>query len=89
MCFVAFFSPPGECQDSTLKSGHDRFLQNPFQVMIIHLSPYYRLYIVLLLKKRRKINNQITRGSSPENSHLPDLSGLRWVQWRALVNMEG
>jgi hypothetical protein len=32
--------PPGNCQDCTLKSGHDHFLPNPSQ-FIIHLSPYH------------------------------------------------
>jgi len=50
--------PPGEYRDSTLKLGHDRFLPNPFQFIIIHLSSYHRRYIVYLLKKRRKINYQ-------------------------------
>jgi len=26
--------PPGECRSSTLKLGHDRFLPNPFQLII-------------------------------------------------------
>jgi hypothetical protein len=38
--------------------GHDCFLQNLFQFIIIHISPYHRRYIVYLLKKRRKINYQ-------------------------------
>jgi hypothetical protein len=48
---VSWFSSatPGDCQDSTLKLGHDRFLSNPFQSIIIHLS-YHRRYIVYLLK---------------------------------------
>jgi hypothetical protein len=33
--------PPGECRDSILKLGHDRFLPNPFQFIIIHLQSSY------------------------------------------------
>jgi hypothetical protein len=29
-------------RDSTLKLGHDHFLPDPFQFIIIHLSPYHR-----------------------------------------------
>jgi hypothetical protein len=35
--FVVFLSPSSKCQDSALKSGHNRFLPNPFQFIIIHL----------------------------------------------------
>jgi hypothetical protein len=39
--FPWFFSDsPGECRDSTLTLGDDRFLPNPFK-FVIHLSPYY------------------------------------------------
>jgi hypothetical protein len=38
--------PPGECQGTTLKFSHDHFLLNPFQFIIIHLSPYHRRYII-------------------------------------------
>jgi hypothetical protein len=44
--FVVFSVPPGECQDSALKLGHDRFPQNPLQFIINHLSCYHRRYIV-------------------------------------------
>jgi hypothetical protein len=37
--------PPGEYRDSTLNLGHDRFLRNPFQFIVIHLS-YHRRYTV-------------------------------------------
>jgi hypothetical protein len=37
---------PGEFRDSTLKLGHDLFLPNPFQFIIIHLLPYHLRYIV-------------------------------------------
>jgi hypothetical protein len=37
---------PGECRDSTLKLVYDRYLLNPFQFVIIHLSPYRRRYVV-------------------------------------------
>jgi hypothetical protein len=47
LSFSQFSSvPPGECRDCTLKLGHDRFLSNPFQCMIIHLSSNHRRYIV-------------------------------------------
>jgi hypothetical protein len=32
--------PPGECQDSALKFGHDRFLPNPFHFIIL-LAPFH------------------------------------------------
>jgi hypothetical protein len=48
----------GECRDSALKLGYDHFLPNSSQFIIFHLSPYHRSYIVLLLKKRTKINSQ-------------------------------
>jgi hypothetical protein len=38
--------PPGECRDSILKLGNDRFLPNPLQFIIIYLSSYHRRYIV-------------------------------------------
>jgi hypothetical protein len=38
--------PPGKYRNSTFKLGHDRFLPNSFQVIIIHLSPYHPRYIV-------------------------------------------
>jgi hypothetical protein len=41
--FVFSSVPPGEY---TLKSGHELFLPNPFQLVIIHLSFYYRRCIV-------------------------------------------
>jgi hypothetical protein len=41
---------PGECRDSTLKSGHDRFLPNPFR-FIVHLSPYRSTLHSLELQK--------------------------------------
>jgi hypothetical protein len=44
---------PGKCRDSTLKLGHDHFLPNHFQFIIIQLSSYHRHYTVWLLKKRR------------------------------------
>jgi hypothetical protein len=37
---------PGKYQVSTLKLNYNRFLQNPFQFIIIHLSPYHRRYTV-------------------------------------------
>jgi hypothetical protein len=57
---ISWFSsvPPAECKDSTLKLGHDRFVPNPFQLIVIHLSPCHWRYKVLLLEKRRKINYQ-------------------------------
>jgi hypothetical protein len=39
-----------------LKLGHDLFLTNYFPFIIIHLPSYHRRYIVLLLKKRLKLN---------------------------------
>jgi hypothetical protein len=36
--FISF--PAGKCHDSTLKVGHDRFLQNPFH-FVIHFSPFH------------------------------------------------
>jgi hypothetical protein len=45
--FSRFFSvTPGECRDSTLKLGHDHFLPNPFQFIVIHMSPKHWRYIV-------------------------------------------
>jgi hypothetical protein len=37
---------PGECRNSILKLGHDRFLPNPFQFIVIHLSSYHRRCMV-------------------------------------------
>jgi hypothetical protein len=37
---------PGKCQHGTLKLGHDRFLPNPFQFVMIHLSSYHQRYTV-------------------------------------------
>jgi len=37
---MVFLSTPGKCRNNTLKSGHDRFLPNPFQ-FIIHISPFH------------------------------------------------
>jgi hypothetical protein len=42
---------PGNCWDCTLKIGQDHLLPNPFQFIIIHLSPYHWRYIVSSLKK--------------------------------------
>jgi hypothetical protein len=62
-CVFSWFSsvPPGECWDSTLKLGHDRFLPSPFQ--FIHLSPFHStLYNLNSWKSssyRLKINEQI------------------------------
>jgi hypothetical protein len=39
--FVIFSVFPDDCRDSTLKLGHDRFLSNPYQ-LIIHLSYHWR-----------------------------------------------
>jgi hypothetical protein len=47
---VAFLSLPGECEDSTLKLGHDCFLLNPFQ-FIIHYHPFIWQNIVLVTEK--------------------------------------
>jgi hypothetical protein len=50
--FLWFSSvPPGECRESTLKLGHDRFLPSFFQFIIFNLSYHWR-YIVKLLRKR-------------------------------------
>jgi hypothetical protein len=38
--------PPGECRDSSFKLGHNRFLTNPLQFIIIHLSSYHSHYKV-------------------------------------------
>jgi hypothetical protein len=35
----------GECRGSALKLGHDRFLLNPFQFIVIHLPHYNRRYV--------------------------------------------
>jgi hypothetical protein len=41
--------PPGECRNSTLKLGLDRFLPNHFQ-FIIHLSPFHStIYIYIAI----------------------------------------
>jgi hypothetical protein len=47
--------------NSTLKLGHDGFLPNPFQFIIIHISLYHRRYVVWLLKELRKINYRTTK----------------------------
>jgi hypothetical protein len=39
---------------------HYRFLPNSLQFIFVHLSPYHRRYMVLLLRKRHKINYQLT-----------------------------
>jgi hypothetical protein len=46
--FLWFYSvPAGECQFSALKLGHDRFLPDLFQyIIIIHLSSYHHRYVV-------------------------------------------
>jgi hypothetical protein len=36
---VVFLSPPGECRESALKLGHDRFLPNSYQFTTIPLTP--------------------------------------------------
>jgi hypothetical protein len=38
--FRDFSDSPGECRERNLKLGHDRFLPNPFQ-LIIQLSPFH------------------------------------------------
>jgi hypothetical protein len=60
--FFFWFSsvPPGEWWYSTLKPGDGRFLPYRFQIIIIHLSPDHLLFIVKLLKKRRKTTKQPT-----------------------------
>jgi hypothetical protein len=51
--FVVFLVSPGDWRDSAFKLGHDRFLSNHFQFIIIHLSSYHRHDTVYLLKYRR------------------------------------
>jgi hypothetical protein len=38
--------PLGKCLESTLKLYLYSFLPNPFQIIIIRLSPYHRRYVV-------------------------------------------
>jgi hypothetical protein len=62
--FSWFYSvPPGECHNSNLKLGHERFQPNPFQVIIIHLSPYHRCctYNIVTEKCLELPTNQPTR----------------------------
>jgi hypothetical protein len=56
---VVFLSPSRRMPDSTLKLGHDGFLPNPFQFIIIHLSSYHWRYILYLYWKSRKMNYQL------------------------------
>jgi hypothetical protein len=67
-----FFSVTlGEGRDSTLKLGHDHFVPNPFQFIIIDLSSYHRHYMVWILKKRHKINYQLcTRSLLQKTKHM-------------------
>jgi hypothetical protein len=58
--------PSGEFRDSTLKLGHDHFLQNPFH-FVIHLSPFYSTlytYVVFVSEKaslnKLKINKYLS-----------------------------
>jgi hypothetical protein len=44
--FVVLLSPSRRVPAQYLSLGHDRFLQNPFQFIIVHLSPYHSRYIV-------------------------------------------
>jgi hypothetical protein len=49
--FVVVFSvSPGECRNSTLKLGHDRFLRNRLQFITYH--PFIRRCIVSVAEKR-------------------------------------
>jgi hypothetical protein len=48
--FVAFLTPPGECQDRTLKLSHNLFLPNTFH-LIIHLSPFHMAVYSLVTGK--------------------------------------
>jgi hypothetical protein len=50
--FVFFSVPTGECRYSTLKLRNEPFLPNPFQFIIIHLSPYHRRNIVVFFSWR-------------------------------------
>jgi hypothetical protein len=52
---LVLLSPSIELRDSPLKLGHVRFLPNPFQFIIIHLSSYYRRYECQLLKSVHKL----------------------------------
>jgi hypothetical protein len=47
--FMAFLSSSSEFRDGTLKLGHKILFPNPLE-FIIHLSSYYRRYVVWLLK---------------------------------------
>jgi hypothetical protein len=49
--FVGFSVPPGECRDSTLRLGHERFLPN--LVQFIHISTFR--YIVTLTEMLNKL----------------------------------
>jgi hypothetical protein len=53
--YVGFSVHPGECLDSTLKLGHDRFLPNPFQFITIHFLPCHRHYSLVTLVTERAL----------------------------------
>jgi hypothetical protein len=59
-CFRLFYSvPPGDCRDSTLQLGHDRFLPHTFKFIITY-HPFIRLFIVWVTKKASLNKLQIT-----------------------------
>jgi hypothetical protein len=48
-------APPGDCLDSTLKLGHDRFLPNSFLFVITYRS-FIRRYTALVTTERSSQN---------------------------------
>jgi hypothetical protein len=59
MFFMVFLGSSWRMPSNTLKLGHEHFLPNPFQFIIIQLSPYHRRCIVWFFKNRRRINYHV------------------------------
>jgi hypothetical protein len=85
--FLWFYSVlPGKYRESSLKLGHDRFLPDSSQFIVIHLSPYHRRYVVKLFVIRTSCSSSKRFASYLGGSEFKTRTGLYWLRFMVFLS---